>query len=324
MWRVGFVGLVLSLLGAVVALNAATAGAISSSTCTVSEVAGGFSVQVDAGEPFRGASLNFRDSSWIATGDPVNSSSTFEIDVNREPSVVIIRRSGERVDVPCTTESVAPTLQFRCFAIDTGGTVTASVVSTEPFGDASINYRDGRWIATDDPVDSALFENARLSRLPTVAIVRTGGNSGRVVVPCTDDLYDGVDLRESNSVNGLAVTTVVHAVWDDNIVWGEQWRFEPTFRFQQRNYISQNGQDSVPLAGGDDYTILASEALCGGRLLGFGADLTVDPGTTIGVVDPDAAVMFVVSSDSELDTDCVGGTVTATGPAGTEIYRFNN
>ncbi len=336
MWRrFGIIGLIVSVLGSVMALSAATAGAISNSTCTVSEVADGYSVRVDAGEPFGRASLNFRDSRWIATGDPVDSASTFDIRLNREPSVVIIRRSGERVDLPCTTGSGDTTPQFQCFAIDTGGgEFSASVVSTEPFGDASINYRDTRWILTDDPADDALFDNAprSLSRLPTVAIVRINGNSVRFDVPCTDDLYDGVDVRQSDPFdpndprdpNRLEVNVAVQAVWDDNIVWGEQWFFGPTFRFPQINYISQDGQDSVRLTGGDDYQITSSEVLCDGRLLRFRAELTTDPGPANGVIDPDAAVMFIVSADSEIVADCEAGIVTATSPIGTEIYRFDN
>lgn len=335
MWRRAcFVGLILSVLGSVMALSAATAGAISNSTCTVSESGDGYSVRVDAGEAFGGASLNFRDSSWIATGDPVNSSSTFEMRVNREPSVVIIRRGGERADIACTAESVDTTPQFRCFAIDNGGgEFSASIVSTEPFGDASINYRDTRWISTEDPADDALFDNASraLPRLPTVAIIRTNRDSVRFDVPCTDDLYEGVDLRQSDpfnpddprNPNRLEVRAAVQAVWDGNIVWGEQWFFGFTFRFPQINYISRDGQGSVRLTGGDDYQIASSEVLCDGRLLRFQAELTIDPGPATGFIDPDAAVMVILDAGTEITADCDAGIITTTNPFGTEIFRFD-
>ena len=77
---------------------------------------------------------------------------------------------------------------FECsFTVEGNGDVRA-VVAIEndvPFGDATINFRDDRWIATFDPNEFAQADATTISRTPDTAIIRTNDDQDRVDIPCT-------------------------------------------------------------------------------------------------------------------------------------------
>ena len=53
-------------------------------------------------EGFGDGSLNFRDSRWIATADLDPNATSFEAFYDRNPTTAIIRKNGNRAEIPCT------------------------------------------------------------------------------------------------------------------------------------------------------------------------------------------------------------------------------
>ena len=151
--------------------------------------------------PFDDATINFRDDRWIANFDPNDFAQADATIVSRTPDTAIIRTNNnqDRVDIPCTLQTVSPPPTprptpprpdpiFACFAQDLGGGVAIGLVTIDndvPFDDATINFRDDRWIANFDPNDFAQADSAIISRVPTTAVIRINDGQDRVDVPCT-------------------------------------------------------------------------------------------------------------------------------------------
>ena len=57
---------------------------------------------VSISEGFGDGSLNFRDSRWIATADVDPDATFFEAFYDRTPTTAIIRKNGNRAEIPCT------------------------------------------------------------------------------------------------------------------------------------------------------------------------------------------------------------------------------
>ena len=76
---------------------------------------------------------------------------------------------------------------FACtFTVEDGDVrAVIAIENSVPFGDATINFRDDRWIANFDPNDFAQADTTFLSRTPDTAIIRTNDNQDRVDIPCT-------------------------------------------------------------------------------------------------------------------------------------------
>ena len=77
---------------------------------------------------------------------------------------------------------------FECFFTVEGNGDVRAVVAIEndvPFGDATINFRDDRWIATFAPNEFAQADATTISRIPDTAIIRTNGGQDRVDIACT-------------------------------------------------------------------------------------------------------------------------------------------
>ena len=76
---------------------------------------------------------------------------------------------------------------FECTFTVEDGEVRAviAIENNVPFDDATINFRDDRWIANSDPNDFAQADTTFLSRTPDTAIIRTNDNQDRVDIPCT-------------------------------------------------------------------------------------------------------------------------------------------
>lgn len=76
---------------------------------------------------------------------------------------------------------------FECTFRVQGGNVSANVAiaNDRPFGDATINFRDDRWIATLNPNEFAQAEGTNLSRVPDTAVIRINGGQDRLDIPCT-------------------------------------------------------------------------------------------------------------------------------------------
>ena len=78
---------------------------------------------------------------------------------------------------------------FECVFTVEGNDDVRAVVAIEndvPFGDATINFRDDRWIATFSPNEFAQADGTTISRIPDTAIIRTNGDQDRV--DCTQSV----------------------------------------------------------------------------------------------------------------------------------------
>ena len=166
--------------------------------CTVTVQRGGIAdvvVGITNDVPFGDASINFRDDRWIATVDPNDFAQAEIFEVSRVPDTAVIRINDnqDRFDIPCELEVFTPPQPptprpdpiFECSVTVQRGIVDVVVGITNdvPFGDASINFRDDRWIATVHPNEFAQADIFEVSRVPDTAIIRIDDN--RFDIACT-------------------------------------------------------------------------------------------------------------------------------------------
>jgi len=323
------------MVGAVLALGSTAAGAASGpASCGMSIADGNIIVQIDDDEAGKWAVNLRKGTEYVYLGRHKNTTISVAMPADLSLGTWKVQARAVRPDGSkearglCGTFTVdgsAPPppveADFTCYAIETGlGEASAAVVASEPFGDASLNFRDSRWIATDDPPDRGIYSSERsLRRLPTKVIVRQG--SKRIDVPCTDAIFGGVDIPPS--FPGLTTAISVTATYEDYVVWGIARLSEGTFRYSYTNFLTKAGEDAVAI-GGRDYQISTSTPLCDGRILGFDAFYTDDPGSALGVIDPVAGVMWVSNAEAfgDLVVDCSSGLVTASDGFITDTYQF--
>ena len=213
---------------------------------------------------------------------------------------------------------------FSCYAIDNpAGGADVSVVSAEgPFGNATLNFRDTRWIANSNPFDAATVANVNVRRTPTTAIIRQ--NNERFDVPCTDDIYGDFTLGFDPD---LATMVGVSLAFDNQVVWFFEQTPLPGFRSSRTNFITQLGELPRELEGGDQWAISSPVVHCDGRIVTFDAVLTDDPGVAYGVLDPVADLIWTSQAappDGTLSVNCNAERVTVQDAGRTETYSWAN
>ena len=157
-------------------------------------------IAIDNNVPFDDATINFRDDRWIANSDPNDFAQADTTFLSRTPDTAIIRTNNNqnRVDIPCNLQTPSPPPTptpppprpepiFECtFTVEDGDVrAVIAIDNNVPFDDATINFRDDRWIANSDPNDFAQADTTPISRTPDTAIIRTNNNQDRVDIPCT-------------------------------------------------------------------------------------------------------------------------------------------
>lgn len=301
------VALALCIVGGIVAASGSPAGAAEPFDCGVSLQDGQIQVEIDdEGQGRWAVNLKRSNGDYVYLGRHNQTSLSLDIADGLDDGFWNVQARAIRPDgtktarVTCGEIYLVP--EFSCWAVEVEGRNSINVVSRQPFDDASLNFRDDKWIERQVPANDTTIFNSKTSRLATTVVIRQGDE--RYDVPCTSAILGQVEIMDQPGTTPIRIIYVLK----DKVIW----------ELGGGDFFVQNGvldltTNTATEIGSVSDQLVNLESVCDDRAVVLTVALNMDEFPGPGAIDAATGTLFEPGNFfyDELVVDCDAGVITA-------------